>query len=191
MARHRSTAVVSPRKRASTTRRAKPQQQQQQQVKKDEGPPIIPPDVVLWAAEQSDYIGFNPWFVTTVVGMINVAETLFGFTALVLLMFSPTLGLAHRTLLVTSFCMSYTSLVLLLGSLSAPFTDTYLPLSLYFFLFQLVAVAFYFISAFYTIWKSGDDTYGKLAAVAAALAGCSHYLHAKRCYIRVFNQPED
>ncbi|KAL1428967.1 hypothetical protein MTO96_016710 [Rhipicephalus appendiculatus] len=155
MARQRSTAVVAARRKVSSARRAKPQQQQQ--PPRDEGPPIIPPDVVLWAAEQSDYVGFNPWFVTTVVGMINVAETLFGFAALALLLFSPTLTLAHRTLLVTSSCMSYTSLVLLLGSMSAPFTDTYMPLTLY---------------------------------VVAGLAGYSHYFHAKRCYIRVFSQPE-
>ncbi|XP_077483910.1 uncharacterized protein LOC144093981 [Amblyomma americanum] len=186
MARHRSTAVVGARRRASSVRRTKPQQ-----PKKDEGPPIIPPDVVLWAAAQSDYIGFNPWFATGVVGMIHVAETVLGFTALALLMFSPTLGLAHRTLLVTSFCMSYTSLLMLLGSMSSPFTDTYMPLSLYFFLFHLVAIIFYSGTALYTFWRSGEDTFSKLAAVAGAFAGYSHYLHAQRCFVRVFNQPED
>ncbi|XP_077548409.1 uncharacterized protein LOC144161650 [Haemaphysalis longicornis] len=97
--------------------------------------PIIPPDVVLWAAEQSDYIGFNPWFTTSIVGMINVAETSF--------------------------------------------------------LFQLIASISYLISGIYTFWDSGDDIYAKIAAVIAALAGFCHFLHLKRCFVRVFNQPED
>lgn len=154
-------AVVSlrPRSAASVARERAREQ-------KIQGPPIIPPDVVLWAAEQSDYVGYNPWYAATSTGIINVGEAVLPACIVGLLLSAPLL-LPQRTLLAVAFAFGHVSLLMLLGALSSPFTDTYMPLSLYFFLFQMVGCIFYLVASANVLWNAGDDVPGKIAAVSS------------------------
>ncbi|XP_064483147.1 uncharacterized protein LOC135395999 [Ornithodoros turicata] len=185
-------SLGSPRQPTATASKQQAQRKSSIPLVEPSTEPIIPPDVVLWASEDSDYLLYNPWYTTTYVGSLNVVQVVIPTCALLVLVLSPLDTTASRLLFVTTFAFGYVSTVVLASCLISPFTEVYLTLCLYVFLFHLAASTVYFMSAAWLLYAANDDDiFSRVGAILGLLSGGCHYIHGRRMLRRVFDQRED
>ncbi|KAG0410883.1 hypothetical protein HPB47_011999, partial [Ixodes persulcatus] len=153
------------------------------------------PTEALKDAKKSSKVAINPKYTVTKHGMLNIAEvvrTIYAGAAVasvVCVLLSGSEQTASRVTLMVSFAFAYVSSVMLLGGISSPYTQAYLPLSLYFLLYHLVGSGFFLITSGWLLSVAKEEVLDKVAAGLGLGSGVVHFLHGLYTFATVFNQP--
>ncbi|XP_077525316.1 uncharacterized protein LOC144136668 [Amblyomma americanum] len=147
------------------------------------------PQAAMREAKLKGNLGVNPKYTVTWHGVLNIAEVVGALSALVVIMLSTNQSTAAKLMVVVSFADGYTSLVMLMGGIVSPYTQAYLPLSLYFLLYHLVGSCFLLLSSGWLMGKANGEILMQAAAGAGITAGVSHFVHGLYTFVTVFRQP--
>ncbi|XP_040354657.1 uncharacterized protein LOC121045666 [Ixodes scapularis] len=147
------------------------------------------PTEALKDAKKSSKVAVNPKYTVTKHGMLNIAEVCAAVASVVCVLLSGSEQTASRVTLMVSFAFAYVSSVMLLGGISSPYTQAYLPLSLYFLLYHLVGSGFFLITSGWLLSVAKKEVLDKVAAGLGLGSGVVHFLHGLYTFATVFNQP--
>ncbi|XP_064486781.1 uncharacterized protein LOC135399047 isoform X2 [Ornithodoros turicata] len=148
------------------------------------------PAVALKGAKVEKGMGVNPTYICTKHGLLNILEVVFPLITLILALVSELESTSTRLLLLITFSYLYTSTCMLMGGICSPYTQAYLPLSLYFMLYHLVGSCFFLVAASWIMTSSEDHGVAKAAAGTGIVVAIVHFIHGLFTFMTVFNVAE-
>ncbi|XP_077564426.1 uncharacterized protein LOC144179875 [Haemaphysalis longicornis] len=148
------------------------------------------PQAQMRAAKKVSNLAVNPRYTVTAHGFMNIIETGAAITSLVAVLLSTDDGTSSKLMLVVAFAYGYTSLVMLMGGIISPYTQAYLPLSLYSLLYHLVGSGFLLITGGWLMGAAKGGFLMQLAAGSGVGCGVVHFFHGLYTFVTVFNKPE-